>query len=199
MLLCFIYTSVYLGLTRHDKALKSVVSGDSQAKSMYLQQPLRQWRTNKDSQDGVSLQEQQQGQGEAHTELPGQALISLNYANRPKSRFCLSAFIAELLRLPPSPQHMPFILCILFILPLCFTCCWLPRLLSDSAIALSFFCKQKEKKPISIYLVVLTIISELRCYTHTHTHPAACSTTIYTLKLLPMGYCTFSCVCKHLY
>lgn len=52
------------------KALNS--TGDSQLpKSVCLQQPPRQWRANKDSQDRVSLLEQQQGPGEAHTACPG--------------------------------------------------------------------------------------------------------------------------------
>ena len=47
-----------------------------------------------------------------------------------------------------SPLHQStclFILYILFHLPLSFTCFLLPRLLSNSVIALRFFCKQKEK------------------------------------------------------
>lgn len=139
-----LFTLLCLGMS---KDLKTMVSGDSQLpKSICLHQPPRQWRTNKDSQDGISLQKGQQGQREAHTEFPGQALMSLDCANRLKSGFCfLSAFIARLLKLPPLPKHMPFILCILFHLPIFFTCFLLPRLLSDSIIALRIFCKQKEK------------------------------------------------------
>lgn len=129
------WTSLYFALTGQEQ--EHGVWGQHW-KSICLQQPPRHWRANKDSQNAVSLQEQQQGQAEVHTKFCGQALISLDCFNKIRILFLVS-FDCQAAQTPSSTKAHAFYLVHFFSSSPSFTCFLLPRVPLESATPLSFF------------------------------------------------------------
>lgn len=183
---CYIsfWTSLYFALTRQsmvsgDSFQKVSVSSNSLGTGAPIRIPRRQSAFRSNSKDK-----------KRHT---------LNFAVKhwyhlavlTRSGFCfLPAFTARLLKLPLPPKYMPFILCILFHLPLPLPASCSQGFYQNMQFLWVFYVSRKKEnyfhhdhfRAAMLYIPLLHVIQPSK----------------ESLKLLVVGYCTFSCVCEHL-
>lgn len=168
---------------------KSMVSGDSFQKASVSSRPLGTGEQTRIPKMQSAFRSNSKGKKRYTPNFVAKHWYHLTVLTR--SGFCfLSAFTARLLKLPLPPKHMPFILCILFhlLFPLPASCsqgfCWNLQFLWVFSAS-----KKKENdfhhdhfRAAMLYIPLLHVIQP----------------STETLKLLVVGYWTFSSVCKHL-
>lgn len=183
MLLCFVL-NLYFALTGQEQGPQEQLS-----KSICLQQLPRHWRTNKDPKMQSAVRSNSKG-NERHTlNFVTKHWLSLDCLNTIRILF-LASFYCQAAQTPSSTKAYAFILCILFhLLLLLPVCCSQGFYWNLQFLWVFSSSKNKEKgfhhnhfRAAMLYIPLLRI-----------TQPSTES-----LKLLVVGYCTFSCVGKHL-
>lgn len=140
------------------KAIKSIASGAVKFQKPFLSNS-HQWGSSKDSQVRVNPQEQKHRQGEAHAELPGQATMSAE----PMAWIDDFGFLAsQTTQTSPSTKPHAFHLVYSFLSPFLF--CLLSAPKSSLCNWSESLLKSEKAAVISIFLVVLRVISGLLCY-----------------------------------